>query len=140
MWFTVLENFLRCMPGRHCSAWMPYDPERHGPQRIVGPGFHDKVFDVVVTVPEGHVTTYGDVAAALGMRSVARKVGHALAALPAERDDVPWHRVVNAQGRISRPVESVSGRRQCERLEQEGIEVDGAGRIREFTRIRHTLV
>ena len=111
---------------------MPYDPERHGPHRIVGPGFHERVFTVVLTVPPGHVTTYGDVAAALGMRSVARKVGHALAALPANRDDVPWHRVVNAQGRISRPTDSDSGATQRRRLEDEGIEVEDSGRIREF--------
>lgn len=115
---------------------MPYDPERHGPKRIVGSGFHGRVFDVVRTVTKGHVTTYGDVAAALGLRSVARKVGHALAALPRGLDDVPWHRVVNAQGRISRPIESVDGRRQCERLAEDGIEVDRSGRVRDFTRIR----
>ena len=115
---------------------MPYDPDRHGPQRIVGPGFHDRVFDVVRTVPEGHVTTYGDVAAALGMRSVARKVGHALAALPPAAADVPWHRVVNAQGKISRPVDTDSGRQQRERLDDEGVGIDDSGRVREFGRIR----
>lgn len=115
---------------------MPYDPDRHGPRRIVGPGFHDRVFDVVRTVPEGQVTTYGDVAAALGMRSVARKVGHALAALPPAGAEVPWHRVVNAQGKISRPVDSDSGRRQRDRLDDEGIEIDDSGRVQDFARIR----
>ncbi len=115
---------------------MPYDPERHGPQRIVGAGFHDRVFDVVRTVPSGQVTTYGDVAAALGMRTVARKVGHALAALPPERADVPWQRVVSAHGKISRPLDSDGGRRQCERLHNEGVEIDEDGRVREFARIR----
>ena len=115
---------------------MSYDPERHGPQRIVGPGFHHRVFEVVRTVPPGQVTTYGDVAAALGMRTVARKVGHALAALPQERADVPWQRVVNAQGKISRPLDSDAGRRQREHLQNEGVEVDEDGRVREFARIR----
>lgn len=118
---------------------MSYDPERHGPERIVGPGFHGRVFEVVRRVPAGRVTTYGDVAAALGLRSVARKVGHALAGLLAEQDDVPWHRVVNAEGRLSRPVASGSGAEQRRLLIEEGVEVDGEGRIREFRRLRHSF-
>ena len=68
--------------------------------RVVKPGFRDAVARMVRTVPEGQLTTYGDVAAALGSPRVARHVGWALAALP-EGTDVPWHRVINAQGRIS---------------------------------------
>ena len=55
----------------------PYDPARHGPQRIVGPGFHEQVFALVRQVPAGAVTTYGDVGAALGSKNVARHVGYA---------------------------------------------------------------
>ena len=54
---------------------MPYDPERHGPRRIVGEGFHEQVYAVVAAIPRGRVATYGDVAGALGSRSVARQVG-----------------------------------------------------------------
>ena len=78
---------------------MPYDPERHGPHRIVGPGFHGKVHALVKKVPAGRVTTYGDVAEALGSRSVARQVGFAMAAVG--DDDVPWWRVVAAGGRLA---------------------------------------
>ena len=80
---------------------MPYDPERHGPRRVVGPGFHDQVYALVRTIPAGRLATYGDIAAALGLRNVARHVGFALAALPPDRADVPWHRVVNSTGRLS---------------------------------------
>ncbi len=114
---------------------MPYDPERHGPERIVGPGFFEKVYAVVQEVPAGRVTTYGDIAEALGMRSIARKVGHALAGLSHDRD-VPWFRVVNAQGAISRPLDSGHGREQAERLRAEGIEVSSNGKIQDFTRVR----
>lgn len=110
---------------------MPYDPEFHGPFRIVGPGFFERVYALVRRVPPGRVTTYGDVAAALGLRSIARKVGHALAALR-EGHDVPWHRVVNAQGRISRPEETAQGRAQRRLLEMEGVRVDRSGRIIDF--------
>ena len=117
----------------------PYDPERHGPRRIVGPGFFEQVYAKVATVPEGQVTTYGDVAAALGMRSVARKVGHALAGLPDDRPEVPWYRVVNAQGQISRPPETAAGRRQVKHLRAEGISVSKAGRVENFLALRHTF-
>ena len=60
---------------------MPYDPSRHGPRRIVGKGFHGKVRGLVKQVPVGRVTTYGDVAEALGSRTVARQVGFAMAAI-----------------------------------------------------------
>lgn len=114
---------------------MPYDPRRHGPERIVGPGFFARVWDAVGRVPSGRVTTYGDVAQSLGLRTIARKVGHALAALPAERDDVPWHRVVDAQGRITR-AGSASAQEQRRRLEREDVAITRDGRVREFERLR----
>jgi methylated-DNA-protein-cysteine methyltransferase-like protein len=46
------------------------------------------------------VATYGQVAVLAGLPNRARQVGYALHALPAA-SRVPWHRVVNAQGRIS---------------------------------------
>ena len=115
---------------------MGYDPEKHGPGRVVGPGFFERVYAVVGEVPAGRVTTYGDVAAALGLRSVARKVGHALAGIPADREDVPWHRVVNAQGRISRPVSEGSGHEQRQLLADEGVEVDAGGGVISFAAVR----
>ena len=110
---------------------MPYDPQRHGPRRVVGPGFHARVFEVVKRVPEGFVTTYGDVAEALGLRRAARQVGYALAALPPDQADVPWHRVVNGQGKLH----STEGE-QSARLLDEGIEVKESGRIVDFAAVR----
>ena len=80
---------------------MPYDPLLHGPRRVVGPGFQENVYAMVRRVPPGTVTTYGDIGRALGLTTIARQVGYALAALPSQRTDVPWHRVVNARGAIS---------------------------------------
>ena len=111
---------------------MPYDPDSHGPRRIVGPGFHARVYEVVRRVPAGSVTTYGDVGAALGSSRVARHVGHALAALPARRGDVPWFRVVSARGAISFAPADPRGREQVRRLSRDGIEVDSLGRIVDF--------
>lgn len=118
---------------------MPFDPERHGPKRVVGPGFHEQVFEVVRRVPEGWVTTYGDVAHALGLRNVARHVGFALAALPPDQDDVPWHRVVNSQGRLSARGPGGPSQEQLRRLAAEGIRVGPSGRIEDFARRRYVL-
>lgn len=108
-----------------------YDPERHGPERVVGPGFHARVFALVRQVPSGRVTTYGELAAALGNRNVARQVGYAMAAVTDA--DVPWWRVVAAGGRLTRPAADAA--RQAERLRAEGIEVLG-DRIRDFAQRR----
>jgi alkylated DNA nucleotide flippase Atl1 len=116
---------------------MPYDPERHGPHRVVGHGFHRRVWSVVAQIPAGRVTTYGDVAAALGLRRVARQVGFALAALPPEQDDVPWHRVVTASGRLSLRADGRPSAEQARRLRAEGIAVDARGGIRGFARLRY---
>jgi methylated-DNA-protein-cysteine methyltransferase related protein len=76
-------------------------------------------------VPRGAVVTYGQVAALLGAPRSARAVGAAMRRCP---DDVPWHRVVNAQGGIS-PRRRMSGMlTQRIRLEQEGIRLR-AGRV-----------
>lgn len=113
-----------------------YDPDRHGPHRVVGEGFHGQVYELVRQVPAGRVTTYGDLGAALGLRSVARQVGWALAALPDDHDDVPWHRVVNAQGQVSRRGDGRPNPLQVRRLEAEGLTLTDAGRVRDFAALR----
>ena len=118
---------------------VPYEPERHGPHRVVGKGFHDRVYAVVSQVPPGQVTTYGDVAARLGLRSAARQVGFALAALPADRDDVPWHRVVNGRGRLAARGDGLQSSEQFLRLTAEGCVIDDSGRIEGFSASRYSF-
>ncbi len=85
------------------------------------------IWQVVATIPSGSVATYGQVAALAGMPGSARQVGSALKKLP-QGSTVPWHRVVNAQGRISLPAGSTSFKEQQSRLLAEGIEVK-AGKL-----------
>ena len=59
-----------------------------------------KIYAVVARIPKGRVATYGQIAVLAGLPRRARLVGHALNRLPAD-SDVPWHRVVNAAGKIS---------------------------------------
>lgn len=85
--------------------------------------FFAEVYDVVRAVPEGMVTTYGDVSRVLtGQATAARTVGWALHALPPELvHEVPWWRVVNAAGRISTSCREHSAEEQRARLEDEGV-------------------
>jgi len=61
---------------------------------------HRRIYRVVSRIPRGRVATYGQVAELAGLPRRARLVGHALRVLAFDTP-VPWHRVVNAQGRIS---------------------------------------
>jgi methylated-DNA-protein-cysteine methyltransferase-like protein len=98
---------------------------RRSPDR---PSFNERVYAAVCTVPEGWVTTYGDVAAVLGSPRAARQVGWALSALrESDRaDTIPWQRVINAQGSISVRGDGLRATDQQARLEEEGIEFDAA--------------
>jgi methylated-DNA-protein-cysteine methyltransferase-like protein len=58
------------------------------------------VYAWIRRIPRGRVATYGQIARLAGAPRRARHVGQALADPPPELH-VPWHRVVNAQGRIS---------------------------------------
>ena len=59
----------------------------------------ERIYQVTRQIPAGQVATYGQVALVAGVNS-ARLVGRAMATLPAG-SDVPWHRVINSQGKIS---------------------------------------
>jgi len=100
-----------------------------GEPRVVGPGFHARVFAVVRRVPAGHVTTYGQVAAALGSARVARQVGFAMAGACHADEYVPWHRVVNAKGAVSTRSGGDGAEDQRELLEAEGVEFSASGRV-----------
>ena len=78
------------------------------------------VWQVVQGIPRGHVLTYGDVARLAGMSRAARRVSQAMRRAPRDMK-LPWHRVVNAQGKISFAEDSTGYRQQKDRLEAEGV-------------------
>ena len=84
--------------------------------------FYDAVWDLVRTVPRGRVVTYGQVATWLGSPRAARAVGYAM--FNVKDADVPWHRVINYQGRISIGGALHRPGLQKKLLEQEGVELD----------------
>jgi methylated-DNA-protein-cysteine methyltransferase-like protein len=92
-------------------------------------GSYQRIYAVVRRIPRGRVTTYGAVARIAGLPGQPRLVGYALSALP-DGTAVPWHRVINAQGRLSLERAGASaGLTQRMRLEREGIRVDAGGRV-----------
>ena len=89
---------------------------------------YERIYAVVCGIPRGRVATYGQVARLAGLGNGARQVGYALNALP-QGHDVPWHRVINAKGGISKRSIEVYEQIQRELLEQEGIEFGTDARV-----------
>ena len=81
---------------------------------------YEKIWQTVARIPHGRVATYGQIARLAGLGKRARMVGYALHRTP-EQCTIPWHRVINAQGRISFPRDSDQYRRQRDRLAAEDI-------------------
>ena len=92
------------------------------------PDINHRIWQVVAAIPAGKVATYGSVAQQAGLARAARRVGKALRGLPADTR-IPWHRVINAQGRIALPAGSESHNVQRGRLEAEGVCFRGNGSI-----------
>jgi methylated-DNA-protein-cysteine methyltransferase-like protein len=84
-------------------------------------------WDVVAMIPQGKVSTYGEVARMAGFPGRARQAGAALRMMPPGMY-LPWHRVVGAGGRIVFPKSSRHFREQARRLRSEGVKVT-AGRV-----------
>ncbi|MGE5727051.1 MAG: MGMT family protein [Gemmatimonas sp.] len=87
------------------------------------------MYSEVRRVPRGKVATYGQIASLAGLEGQARQVGYAMAAVPAS-SAIPWHRVINAQGRVSMRSEGPGGTIiQRQLLEREGVVFDEGGRV-----------
>ncbi|HCA81234.1 MAG TPA: methyltransferase [Bacteroidetes bacterium] len=84
------------------------------------PGTYEIIWETVRLIPRGRVASYGQVAVEAGLPGQARLVGYALHALPPS-SGVPWHRVINSQGKISFPPGSPAYSRQRLLLQREGI-------------------
>ncbi|EOW6516755.1 MGMT family protein [Cronobacter dublinensis] len=88
--------------------------------------FPQRVYQIVAAIPEGCVTTYGEVAKLAGSPRAARQVGGVLKRLP-EGSVLPWHRVVSRRGEISLTGPDLQRQRQA--LLAEGVQVSGKGEI-----------
>tara|TARA_B100000809_G_scaffold122147_1_gene120216 strand:+ start:69 stop:380 length:312 start_codon:yes stop_codon:yes gene_type:complete len=86
-----------------------------------------KIYGIVNSIPYGQVATYGQIAQMVPI-SNARVVGFALASLKQSDKNIPWHRVINRDGKISnRHQEDMM--LQKELLMSEGVEFDERGKV-----------
>lgn len=84
------------------------------------PDLYSRIWNAVRRIPKGKVTSYGEIARHCGFPRHARLVGYALHNLPLG-SNIPWHRVVNSQGKISLPKRNGHYQRQKQLLEKEGV-------------------
>jgi len=90
--------------------------------------FRREIYALVAQIPPGRVMTYGQIAACLGHPRAARQVGYAMAACPPELK-LPWQRVINARGEVSRRANPDDAAYQRLLLESEGVHFGPAGRV-----------
>ncbi|MBX0358043.1 MGMT family protein [Halobacillus sp. Nhm2S1] len=80
--------------------------------------FTQRIIQIILSIPKGRVMSYGQIAACAGNPRAARQVARALHSM-SEKHELPWHRVVNAKGKIA--VKDPLRQRQL--LEKEGVVV-----------------
>ncbi|MEU9691381.1 MULTISPECIES: MGMT family protein [Amycolatopsis] len=78
---------------------------------------HERVREVIASVPAGSVATYGDIASVSGAPS-PRLVGRILGE---DGQDLPWHRILRADGTPAPHLVD----EQLQRLRAEGVIPDG---------------
>lgn len=97
--------------------------------------FSQRVYDLVLTIPPGFVTTYGGLAKAAGAGPMAARSITSILSKAPNQASIPYHRIVFAGGKVWLP----SGR-EVERQKmylKEDIIVDDKGKIQDFEEILH---
>ena len=90
-------------------------------------GFYDRVVKFIRSIPAGKVATYGQIADYAGNRRAAREVAYILHS-SSEKEELPWHRVINSKGRISmKPGHGYELQKRL--LEDEGIVFDADDQV-----------
>jgi len=89
--------------------------------------FTQKVKEIIKKIPRGKVATYGQIAAYAGNPRAVRQVVWILNS-SSRKDKLPWHRVINRQGKISlKPNHGYEIQKML--LEKEGVKFDKSGSI-----------
>lgn len=86
------------------------------------------VLEIVKKIPRGKVTTYKQIAELAGKPGASRGVSWILHSC-STKYKLPWHRVINSQGKISFDPTTVHFRKQKKWLEMEGLPFDSAGKL-----------
>lgn len=94
----------------------------------------DEVYEILLNIPIGMVSTYGDLAKALGNPAASRQVGRILSKNP-NPIVVPCHRVVKSDGKLGGYAFGTSKKKKL--LEDEGILFAKDLKIGQFNKIRY---
>jgi methylated-DNA-protein-cysteine methyltransferase-like protein len=89
---------------------------------------YQRIWQTVQAIPYSKVACYGQIADLAGLPGKARLVGKALGKIPDngwKGKNVPWHRVINSQGKISFPVDSELFAKQRNLLQDEQVVIIG---------------
>jgi len=80
--------------------------------------FTEEIIQIILSIPAGKVASYGQIAAIAGNPRAARQVSRILHSC-SQKCNLPWHRVINSQGKIS--LKNEGYQRQYKLLKEEGI-------------------
>jgi len=94
----------------------------------------EDVYNMLLTIPKGKVSTYGDLAKALGNPAASRHVGRILSKNP-NPIKVPCHRVVMSNGKIGGY--AFGTQKKKELLQKEGVIFADEYRVNEFSKVRY---
>jgi methylated-DNA-protein-cysteine methyltransferase related protein len=83
---------------------------------------YERIQATICDIPEGSVASYGQIAEIAGIARGARQVGYALRHLPTGHN-VPWHRVIQASGKIAFKMGSDAFNLQSKRLMMEDVAI-----------------
>lgn len=81
------------------------------------------MYEIVRLIPKGRVSSYGAIAAAIGLRSGARLVGYLMNKSHNVKPKVPAHRVVNSAGILTGKFHFSTVTKMQELLEKEGVKI-----------------
>jgi methylated-DNA-[protein]-cysteine S-methyltransferase len=95
-----------------------------------------EVYDLLLAIPPGKVSTYGDIANALGHPHAARLIGNILKRNP-NPIQVPCHRIVKSNGMLGGYMYGISMKKQL--LKEEGIKFQDDDYLRDFDKRRMDL-
>ena len=89
--------------------------------------FTETVIEIIQSIPEGKVMTYGQIARLAGSPRAARQVVRILHSM-SKKYRLPWHRVINAKGQIALQDDEAFTEQRWS-LEAEGVEIGLHGTI-----------
>ena len=84
------------------------------------------IIEQILSIPQGKVSSYGDIAKRAGLPNGARQVVRVLHSMT-EKYNLPWHRVIRSDGRIA--LEGDGRDLQIALLNAEGVKVSSSGKV-----------